>query len=50
MPTPLGADPSRKYSVFFSHKVNNSGVTKALKKLLDGQTRIGTIPNLRWDQ
>ena len=38
MSTPLGADPNGKYSVFFSHKVNDSGVTKSLKNLLDGKT------------
>ena len=38
MSTPLGTDPNERYSVFFSHKVNNSGVTKALKDLLDSHT------------
>src|SRR5215469_15476440 len=36
--TTSGADPNGKYSVFFSHKVNDSGVTKSLKKLLDSHT------------
>ena len=38
MSTPLGPDPNERYSVFFSHKVNDSGVTKALKDLLDSHT------------
>jgi hypothetical protein len=33
-----GTDPHGKYSVFFSHKVNDSGVTQALKDLLDSHT------------
>jgi hypothetical protein len=38
MTTTSGTDPQGKYSVFFSHKVNDSGVTKALKDLLDSHT------------
>jgi hypothetical protein len=33
-----GTDHHGKYSIFFSHKVNDEGVTKALKDLLDTNT------------
>jgi TIR domain len=38
MTTTSGTDPHGKYSIFFSHKTNDSGVTNALKDLLDSNT------------
>ena len=43
MPEP-GTDPNTKYSVFFSHKVNDKEVTKSLIKLLDGHTENVSFP------
>jgi hypothetical protein len=44
MLTPLGANPNGKYSVFFSHKINDERVTKSLIELLDGHTENVSFP------
>jgi hypothetical protein len=44
MSTPLGANANGKYSVFFSHKVNDERVTKSLIELLDGHTENVSFP------